>query len=316
MINKFKFLTGRTICLAIILCGIILIGSEIKADQSDSSATVTNALPVASSVSLDSGASAVSLVEATTKTVTATFTVTDNNGCSDIDSGSPDTIAVFYRTNVSGGAVCTPDDANCYSMSCTQDSGTCTTGGSDLTATYTCTSAVQFYADPTDTGSTFSATDWTVTATPRDNAGTDGTDSTDTIEMNSLTALNVTATIAYGSLALGANTGTTDQTTVTTNTGNRQIDEQLDGYGATDGDGFSMACTIGNVAIDNERYSLSASTDWSSKTQLTDTAFTESGFDLVQGASSTKDTYWGFGLPSTGVGGSCTGKVNFTAVNG
>jgi len=221
---------------------------------------------------------------------------------------------VLYRTNVTGGAGCTPDALNCYSMSCSQDAGSCTAGGADLAATYTCTASVQFYADATDAG-TYITTDWTATATPRDNAGTDGTTAADTIEMDTLTALNVTTTIAYGALALGANTTTTDQTTVVTNTGNNDpIDIQLDGYGATDGDGYSMTCTIGTITIGNERYSLTAATDWSTKTQLTDTAANVTTFDLAKGASSTKNVYWGFGMPSTGVGGSCTGKVNFTAI--
>ena len=288
---------------------------KVKADEASSSASVTNALPVASSVSIDSAAASITLTEATTKTVTATFTVTDDNGCEDIDShATNDTVAVLYRTNVTGGAGCTPDALNCYSMSCSQDAGSCTAGGADLAATYTCTASVQFYADATDAG-TYITTDWTATATPRDNAGTDGTTAADTIEMDTLTALNVTTTIAYGALALGANTTTTDQTTVVTNTGNNDpIDIQLDGYGATDGDGYSMTCTIGTITIGNERYSLTAATDWSTKTQLTDTAANVTTFDLAKGASSTKNVYWGFGMPSTGVGGSCTGKVNFTAI--
>jgi len=134
--------------------------------------------------------------------------------------------------------------------------------------------------------------------------------------MNSLIALDVTATINYGTLALGTNTGTTDYTTTVTNTGNRQIDIQLDGYGSTDGDGKAMVCTIGSITIGNERYSLTAATAWSAKTQLTDTATTLTTFDLAKGASSTKNVYWGFGMPSSGVGGSCSGKVNFTAVSG
>jgi hypothetical protein len=191
----------------------------------------------------------------------------------------------------------------------------CTAGGSDLDATFTCTVNVQFYADPTDSG-TYATTDWTATAQPYDNAGTVGTTASDTIEMNTLVALDVTATINYGTLALGANTGTTDQTTTVTNTGNTQIDIQLDGYGSTDGDGKAMVCTIGSIPIGNERYSLTAATDWASKTQLTDTPTTLTTFDLPKGASSTKNVYWGLGLPTTGVGGTCSGKVNFTAVSG
>jgi len=317
MTKKIKRITS---CLMILVLIGLMIGlnfrtPKVKADEASSSASVTNALPVASSVSIDSAAASITLTEATTKTVTATFTVTDDNGCEDIDShATNDTVAVLYRTNVTGGAGCTPDALNCYSMSCSQDAGSCTAGGADLAATYTCTASVQFYADATDAG-TYITTDWTATATPRDNAGTDGTTAADTIEMDTLTALNVTTTIAYGALALGANTTTTDQTTVVTNTGNNDpIDIQLDGYGATDGDGYSMTCTIGTITIGNERYSLTAATDWSTKTQLTDTAANVTTFDLAKGASSTKNVYWGFGMPSTGVGGSCTGKVNFTAI--
>jgi len=295
--------------------------SEVKADEASSSASVTNSLPVASSVCVsDDGTgctdTVVDLTEATTKTVTVTFTVTDNNGCEDINSHATEkTRAVFYRTNVADGAGCSSDPNNCYPIpasSCTLSG--CTGGGADLDAAFSCTVAVQFYADATNAG-THIATDWTATAQPYDNAGTVGTTSTDTIEMNTLTALDVTTTIAYGALALGANTGAADQTTVVTNTGNNDpIDIQLDGYGATDGDGYSMTCTIGTITIGNERYSLTASTDWSTKTQLTDTAADVSAFNLAKGASSTKNVYWGFGMPSTGVGGSCTGKVNFTAI--
>jgi hypothetical protein len=321
MTKKIRKITPWFLTLTIIglMAGLNFWTFEVKADQASSGASVTNTLTVASSVSIDAAAASITLTENTTKTVTATFTVTDNNGCQDIDShASNDTVAVFYRTNVANGATCTPDAANCYAMSCTQTPASCEAGGADLAATYSCTASVQFYADPTDTGSTYVDTDWTATATPRDNAGTDGTTNADTIEMDSLTALNVTTTITYGALALGANTTTTDQTTVVTNTGNRQIDAQVDGYGASDSDGYAMTCTIGTFALSYERYSIAASTDWATKTQLTDTAATITAFDLAKstGTASTKNIYWGLGLPSTGVGGSCSGKVNFTATNG
>ena len=267
----------------------------------------SNTLPVASSVSIDSAAASVALTEATTKNVVCTATVTDDDGYEDITSVE----AKLYRTGVGAGAG--DDNSNHYTL--TGDANCVPSGGSGTTETYTCTFPVQFYADPTDAGSTYEADNWTCQVTPSDDVGA-GTAATDTIEMDSLTALNVTATITYGALALNANTGTADQTTVVTNTGNRQIDAQVDGYGASDGDGYAMTCTIGTFALSYERYSIAASTDWATKTQLTDTAATITAFDLAKGASSTKNIYWGLGLPSTGVGGSCSGKVNFTATNG
>ncbi len=263
--------------------------------------------PTAASASIDSGAVSVTLTEATTTNVVCAATVTDNDGFADITSVE----AKFYRTGVGAGAG--DDNANHYTLS--GDANCVPSGGAGNTENYTCTFAVQFYADPTDVGSAYEADDWTCQVTPSDGIGA-GTADTDTIEMDTTTALDVTTTITYGALALGANTTTTDQTTTVTNTGNEQIDVQLDGYGASDGDGKAMTCTIGTIAIGQERYSLTAATDWTNKTQLTDTAATLTAFDLAKGASSTKAVYWGFGMPSTGVGGFCTGKVNFTAVSG
>lgn len=307
----------KILFIAGIFGGLILFAPEAKAVLASSSVTVTNALPVASDASIDAAAASVTLTEATTKTVTVTFTVTDNNGCSDINAHATNkTIAVFYRTNVTNGASCTPDAANCYSMSCTGPTG-CTPGGEDLNATFSCTASVQFYADPTDTGSTYDATTWTATATPRDAAGTDGTPNSDTIEVNSLTALSLgeTPTIAYDALALNANTGTTDESTTVTNTGNRTIDTQVGGYGSVSEDTYSMVCTIGTIPVANEKYSLVAETAYASKTALVTNATPNTVVtDIAQGAASSDIIYWGMGLPATGVGGSCTGKVVFTAL--
>ncbi|MCD4705612.1 hypothetical protein K8R61_00845, partial [bacterium] len=53
---------------------------------------------------------------------------------------------------------------------------------------------------------------------------------------------------------------------------------------------------------------------YASRTSLTDSAF-EVDMDIAQrtGVATTGSLYWGFGMPATGVGGSCAGKVNFTA---
>jgi len=299
----------------------VFLSSQILVVQSSASTsisfTVNNSAPVASNVAVTNAvAGNVNLTAGTTTTTTVTFTVTDNNGCEEIDAGSPDTDAIFYRTNVSGGIACTPDNANCYNMSCTQDGGSCTAGGADLTATYTCTSAVQFYADPTDAGSTYSATTWTAGVTPADGAGAGSADTSTTVEVVSLTSLSVTSTIAYDTLALNANTGTTDETTVVTNTGNRAIDAQVGGYGTSTGDDKALTCTVGSVGVAYEKYSIVASTAYASKTALpADDVPDTITLNLAVGASSTDDVYWGMGLPESGAGVSCSGHVVFTAVN-
>ena len=171
---------------------------------------------------------------------------------------------------------------------------------------------MNYFADPTDTGSVHAATNWTAEVTPSDEAT--GTAGTDTIEMSSLAALNTTGSVSYGVLGLGADTGTTDQTVVVTNTGNEGLDTDLDGYGSSNGDGNAMGCTVGSVTVSNEKYFATASTAYASKTSLSDTA-TKLDLDLPQrtGAVSTKDVYWGLGMPSSGVSGTCTGVIVFTA---
>jgi len=261
-----------------------------------------NTLPVASGVSINSGAASITLTENTTTPVSCTATVTDNDGCTDITGAN----YIFYRT--SQGSAGATDNNYRYSGSCTQDGGSCT-GGGDLTATYTCTINAQFYTDPTDAGSPYPTDDWTCRVTPSDNVGA-GTADTDTIEMNSLTALNVTANINYGTLGMGTDTGATNQTAVVTNTGNRSIDSQMSG---TD-----MSCTIGSIPVGNQEYSASAFT-YGAGTDLSGTP-TSLVLTLPQPTNDvapviTDDSLWGLGMPTMGVSGSCTGTNTFTAIN-
>jgi len=291
--------------LAFAFGGLIFQASQVRADLADSSANATNVVPVASLASIDSGAVEVSLTENTTTTVTVTSTITDNNGCEDIDSVE----VKFYRTDLT--ATGADDENHRYTVAATSLS-TCTPGGGDLTDTYTASISVQYYADPTDVGAVQAATNWTAQVTPSDESA--GTADTDDIEMGTTTALDVTDTIPYGELALGGDTGTGDDTTTVTNTGNEGIDVDVDGYGVTDGDGLSMDCTWGDITIGNEKYAIAAATAYATKTALTDTA-AEVDTDIAQrtAAVTTGDIYWGFGMPADGVSGSCTGKVVFTA---
>ncbi len=293
------------IIIAVVFFGVLLIQTEVQADEIPATVTVGNIVPVASSADINNAATSIQLTENTTTTVTIKATVSDNNGCEDIDSVT----VTFFRTDVGAGA--SDDDNNHYSATASSD-GNCTGGGGDLTDTYTATVSVNYYADPTDDGSPNAATDWTAKVIPYDEAT--GTADTDTIEMSSLAALNTTGSVAYGVLGLGANTGTTDQTVVVTNTGNEGIDTDLDGYGSANGDGNAMGCTIGSIPVANEKYSATASTGYASKVALSDSA-AKLDLDVAQrtGEASTKDVYWGLGMPSTGISGSCSGVVVFTA---
>lgn len=264
-----------------------------------------NSLPVASAVSIDSGATSVTLVENTTKNVVCAGTVTDNDGFANISAVG----AFLYRTGV--GTSTASDNNNLYRLY--GDSQCVPSGGSGNSETYTCTFPVQYYADATDAGSPNSADNWSCELHPRDGVAT-GTPAIDTTEMASLMALDVTATIAYGSVDANTDTGTTNQTTTVTNTGNRDMDPQLSGANMTDGGSNT-------IAVGQQKYADSAFT-YSSGGAALSTTPTTFNITLPQqttdggGGVVTDVVLWGLGVPNGTINTSYTGTNTFTATTG
>ncbi len=260
-----------------------------------------NSLPVASAVSLDSGAASVTLTEGTTRNTVCAGTITDTDGFADIQAVG----SWFFRTSTGTSS---PPDANerYYAYG---DSQCVPSGGSGSTETYTCTFAVQYYADPTDAGSPHSSDNWTCELWPEDDIAT-GTPATDTIEMASLIALDVTSTINYGTVNANADTGVTNQTTTITNTGNRDMDPELSGIAMTDGGS-------GSIAAAQQKYSATGFTYSSGGTAL---STSPTAFDLTlpqrTGSEVTDDVLWGLGVPNATPQGSYTGTNTFTATTG
>jgi len=308
---KSKSILSLVEVLLFLLVAIFLTIGIVNADTASTSASITNSVPSASAAALNGG-SAITLTSNLTKTIVGTATITDNNGCEDISSVT----AVLFRTNVTSGPGASDNNQTHYAATCSSNSD-CTAGGSDITETYNCSFSMTWYADPTDVGSNNNATDWTFNVTPSD--GSSGVTDSAAQEVNTLTSLFLeTSSIAFGSLALGADTGSTNQNTSIANHGNEGLDVSLTGYGATSGDSQSMNCTIGSTAINKLKYNSTTFTFSSGGIALSNTS-TELDLDIAQGSDSTRKptklTYYGFGFPSTGVGGSCTGTVVITAVS-
>jgi hypothetical protein len=258
-----------------------------------------NSLPSASAISIDSGATSVTLTENTTKNVTCEGTVTDTDGFADIDSVTAD----FYRTSVGTSS---PTDANNYYQ--LSGDGQCVpSNGSGNTEDYSCTFSVEYYADPTDTGSPNAGDDWTCTMTPSDGGGQGGS-ADDTIEMASLIALDVTSSINYGSVDADTDTGSSNETVTVTNTGNRDMDPQISGTAMTSGDD--------TIAVGRQEYSDAAFT-WGSGTDLTGSAVTLNLTLPQRTAGAITDTvYWGIGVPGGTPAGTYTGTNTFSATAG
>jgi hypothetical protein len=270
---------------------------EIDNGVAQTEADANNVIPVASGVVINSS-SAIDLTEGSTTSVAITATVTDNNGCEDVDSVS----VKFYKT--SDGATGVDNNNYRYTKAATVVGGTCTPGGSDLSSDWTVTIPAYYYANPGE---------WTATVTPSDEAT--GTPANDTETMNTLTALDVTASINYGAFALGGTTAnTTAFDTIVINTGNKAtIGAQVKSGAAT-----AMTCTVGSIPVDNEKYHAVSITAYASKTALSATDATVadvSAAKTTNGISGNTDTIgWGLQMPAFGVGGSCAGTVVFTAL--
>jgi hypothetical protein len=133
--------------------------------------------------------------------------------------------------------------------------------------------------------------------------------------MATLTALNVSTPITYGVLALGGITAdTTAFDTIVTNTGN---DASI-GVQVKSGVATAMTCTTGTIPVGNEKYDDVSTTVYASKIALTAgnvTVADVAAAKTTDGATGNTDTVgWGLQMPATGVDGSCTGTVVFTAI--
>jgi len=231
----------------ILVLGIAVLFSAVLvfADTTSTTVTVGNAAPTIDLVELDR--TTVTLSENAFTFSSTTITITDTNGCSDITSVT----AKLYRdaTN-SGGTNCTANDNNCYTPTVASDcvattTGNQCTGGSDTQVEYDCGFKLWYLADPTNAGG-FASDIWVVSATTTDGTDTvSATNTAQTVEVNQLFAINLdSGTIAFGTVAAGANTGAINQALTHTNTGNTSLDNQISGdvmctdYNACDGDSF------------------------------------------------------------------------------
>ncbi len=294
--KKVQILYVVVLVLAAVL--VLQIGNLITGYESTASvstqANVGNVAPTVSNVVLDDAtptpADQIDLSAGTTKTVTCTGVIDDQNGYDDIVSAN----ATIWSSSSSETAA--DDNNNHYTnTSCVLSAGYDTTKKN-----VTCTFSMQYYAD---NGT------WTCKIYGIDNSSAYGS-ATDTATVNSLIALDTDATLDFGTLSTGE-TSSSDVNHTVRNYGNRPIDIQLNG---TD-----MSCSVlGTIPVDKVKYSLTYDTAYTNMTSLTTTMTLLSNFDLAVKTTDdatpiSKDTYWKIQIPS-GVKGTCTGTIQFTAV--
>ncbi len=287
---------------------------------SNVSFTVNNIAPVVSAVTINGGA-AIDLIESTTKAVTLTATVTDNNSCY---GGELATIYGYaYRSSVTYTGCDTAGEANndyCYpEVTCTVVGGTCT-DNTDASANYTCTANIYYYADPTDTLTEYPSDTWLDTIKAIDDDGSSHFLEVSTgVEMNSLIGFEIGYTITggpinYGNLGIGEKNDPLDKILTTTPTGNIGLDQEHSGANmCTD----YPTCSGGTpITAGYQHYALAGSTAYASGTALTASAFEiELNVPKIRGGSvTTKNTWWGIEVPAGIDQGEYTGANTTTAV--
>ncbi|MFH1142290.1 MAG: hypothetical protein ABIH67_03500 [Candidatus Uhrbacteria bacterium] len=243
-----------------------------------------------------------SLIPAGTTEIHINGVVRDQNTYLDIDHVQ----AVFYRSGVTGAALCTANKNNCYRVS------ECTLEIDDYyKMTYDCPIELWYYIDATDFGSQYPSEEWVVFIEVFDKSGASDIEGTIRKEVTSMLAMDIEGQINYGNLELGQSTTSENNASLHINqAGNSQIEIEVSAL-------EPMVCDSGSIPVENQTWSLT-DLDFEDGTQLTDIP-TETGLELgyyIQGQPNPSGTlYWNLAVPESGVGGSCVGTVNVTAIN-
>jgi len=230
------------------------------------------------------------------KSINCNFTVRDGNGATDIAKVN----ASMYRNYVAYNAF--DDDNNHYTnSSCVQ------TQISGDEANYTCNFQLNYFAE---NGT------WLCNSTATDLSYLQEINFTNTL-VQPLYALNVSSPlIDYGDVSAG--NYSIEKTMNVTNLGNNPLNVTVFGYGGNDsvaGNGYAFFCNSGNnITIDNEKYAISQSTPFFSKTSLTSTD-TDIGFTIekqtIPFIEKMNQSYWQMFAPPMPIA-NCQGTIRFT----
>lgn len=232
----------------------------------------------------------ISLNLGSTQSVNCTATITDTETWESIIAVN----ATIWDT-ISSAENSADDNNNHYTNT------SCTLGDNDTlnSRPVTCGFSLQYYSNPST---------WTCKIRSY-NSTSDSASNETNVTVNSLVSLEVTeSAINFGTLNLG-NTSQEDVNSTITNTGNIIMDVGLSGN--------ALSCSSGSISVGNIRYSSLSGTAYNSMVSLTGIAKTlVMALDKSTGPASTGLIYWKISIPSSGVGGTCTNTITFTAKSG
>jgi hypothetical protein len=252
--------------------------------------------PSVSAVTLNAGRD-ITLTGGTTTVVSATGTVSDQNGYADM-VGATTTI---YRSGV--GDACAVDPNNCYRAGNAQCTFTSCSGNS---CDVSCSIDVYYHADPTDIG-TFAAETWRATLEVQDTSSGIATGSAPSIDLITLRSISVDNDIDYGPLSVNSDTGSYNPSTTIQNIGNDTIDLLIEGTDLSNG--------VSSVIPVSEQIFATSTFTYSSCVYCNALATTSTTYEVdltkptTTAHSIVDQLYWGIEIPF-GVAGTAHYGVN------
>lgn len=282
-------------------------GLAASANSRSSTYTVNNQAPNLGTLVLNSGADiTLNIRGAADKDVsTVNANVVDYNGCSTLVSAT----AVIYMSDVDNDYSCTGNNNDCYQVGVGDCAISDCDGGTDMSATFICTTSLKYYAVPTDnaTNNPNEPNNWLSYINIYDGSSYTATTSPG-VEVETSMGLTVTEDlINFGDgYSDGENTGDDNATTTVINSGNSPIDTNLSG---TDMSGNPS----GTLTVDNIKWSLDAFDYTMSGTVLTSGG--ENVDTVTPKATTSADVldkvYWGIGIPFGSDRSTYTGQNSF-----
>ncbi|MBU0758242.1 MAG: hypothetical protein KKF44_09310 [Nanoarchaeota archaeon] len=241
----------------------------------------------------------IDLVAAGIKSVSCNGTVTDPDGYEDVIRVN----ATIFNTDL--GMTESSQDNKSTKLS---NASCALSNGAGNNIDFNCTFDMEYYA--------LNGT-WECNITAVDYINTTNT-SKITTEVNQLLAIGIIPTVLdYRDLKINEISGT-DILANVTNYGNVKLDMELFGYAVVETDNLSMDCTTGSIGSAQQRFNLTQFGSWDDMSQLKGKLEPNAidDFDLepgYEGFVSYRMTYWKLKIPE-GVGGTCNGKIVFTAL--
>jgi hypothetical protein len=235
--------------------------------------------------------------------------VVDLNGCNSIVSA----VGAIYMSNATNGYNCSADDNDCYQVTvgnCVQSECDSPT---DITATYTCTADMKYFAVPTDdsTGNPNESYGWMSYLRVYDGANYSDPATSSKVELMTGSGIEVVENeISFGFWNVGDNTGNTNSTSTIVNISNSPIDSNISGTNM-------IGSPSGSISVDKIKWSLSGFNYVFDGTPLSGAGIK---VEILSPRATTTmsdvedEIYWGIGIPLDADSSAYAGVNTFSVV--